>query len=56
MNMNSNNAEIEISTHTPHARRDPKLYKVGDSMAKISTHTPHARRDFGRYGLPPEII
>ena len=35
---------INISTHTPHARRDRKsaiMYRIYD----ISTHTPHARRD-----------
>ena len=35
---------VEISTHTPHARRDEVL--TGEiSIVKISTHTPHARRD-----------
>ena len=36
--------KIKISTHTPHARRDPitKPCSVNDL---ISTHTPHARRD-----------
>ena len=33
-----------ISTHTPHARRDMKAFKLEASDA-ISTHTPHARRD-----------
>ena len=34
-----------ISTHTPHARRDQA--RVGFfPFNEISTHTPHARRDF----------
>lgn len=33
-----------ISTHTPHARRDP-LTLVYSHTICISTHTPHARRD-----------
>ena len=35
---------IDISTHTPHARRDfPPFPSCPDT--RISTHTPHARRD-----------
>ena len=33
-----------ISTHTPHARRDTILRHL-IYFYKISTHTPHARRD-----------
>ena len=36
---------INISTHTPHARRDSSFYLIQDSRIEISTHTPHARRD-----------
>ena len=36
--------KAQISTHTPHARRDhDSLSDIVNS--KISTHTPHARRD-----------
>ena len=35
---------LNISTHTPHARRDNELSKNGIENI-ISTHTPHARRD-----------
>ena len=35
----------EISTHTPHARRDKRVILLILRL-KISTHTPHARRDF----------
>ena len=42
----------DISTHTPHARRDFQLFVETDRML-ISTHTPHARRDSGCYGLAP---
>ena len=38
--------DLEISTHTPHARRDPSFITVVLSVSYISTHTPHARRDF----------
>ena len=34
----------EISTHTPHARRDIAT-EVLSFVSDISTHTPHARRD-----------
>ena len=42
-----NNAEaaVNISTHTPHARRDPSYAGVFLRSRIISTHTPHARRD-----------
>ena len=33
-----------ISTHTPHARRDA-LALAPAHLQRISTHTPHARRD-----------
>ena len=33
-----------ISTHTPHARRDPET-RGNNIFNNISTHTPHARRD-----------
>ncbi len=33
-----------ISTHTPHARRDHRSRKIWQTLT-ISTHTPHARRD-----------
>ena len=33
-----------ISTHTPHARRDA-VKSANQANLKISTHTPHARRD-----------
>ena len=36
--------DFEISTHTPHARRDGAVVVYG-SEGIISTHTPHARRD-----------
>ena len=36
--------KIHISTHTPHARRDP-LNSISANFEHISTHTPHARRD-----------
>ena len=39
-----NSPEREISTHTPHARRDLLAY-LKKIEIKISTHTPHARRD-----------
>ena len=35
----------EISTHTPHARRDDELEAAREQYS-ISTHTPHARRDY----------
>mgnify|MGYP004661918473 CR=1 FL=1 len=34
----------DISTHTPHARRDEAQYQMTTDYV-ISTHTPHARRD-----------
>ena len=42
-NINFRNAFF-ISTHTPHARRDPLTY-FSIHEPHISTHTPHARRD-----------
>ena len=36
--------EVQISTHTPHARRDVAP-EVKPQPFIISTHTPHARRD-----------
>ena len=36
----------EISTHTPHARRDEEKARALREQI-ISTHTPHARRDYG---------
>ena len=39
---------LQISTHTPHARRDFKGW-VCRTTDKISTHTPHARRDVVKY-------
>ena len=36
---------IDISTHTPHARRDPEPSQFRIVSVRISTHTPHARRD-----------
>ena len=38
----------DISTHTPHARRD-QLQSVQYYLIFISTHTPHARRDFATF-------
>ena len=35
----------EISTHTPHARRDCAHFSAKLMNKGISTHTPHARRD-----------
>ena len=35
----------EISTHTPHARRDTRRMGSTPWLMMISTHTPHARRD-----------
>ena len=35
---------LQISTHTPHAGRDPEDFKMIDTII-ISTHTPHAGRD-----------
>ena len=37
--------QVEISTHTPLARRDVTLHKNYDYLLTISTHTPLARRD-----------
>ena len=37
--------DLKISTHTPHARRDPPGSGIIMTTTKISTHTPHARRD-----------
>ena len=37
--------QTEISTHTPHARRDYHSTPIGKPIDCISTHTPHARRD-----------
>ena len=34
----------QISTHTPHARRDVNRINFSVDLS-ISTHTPHARRD-----------
>ena len=34
----------DISTHTPHARRDQNGWLNANDI-RISTHTPHARRD-----------
>ena len=34
----------QISTHTPHARRDSRRCRKSLTL-RISTHTPHARRD-----------
>ena len=42
--VNSYDRESDISTHTPHARRDRAVVKLYRSI-DISTHTPHARRD-----------
>ena len=36
----------DISTHTPHTRRD-ELYNIVYIEFFISTHTPHTRRDGG---------
>ena len=36
---------LDISTHTPHARRDT-LNETQEIHPNISTHTPHARRDY----------
>ena len=35
----------DISTHTPHARRDGVHISGYVNTTGISTHTPHARRD-----------
>ena len=40
----------EISTHTPHARRDLPRSAL-PYLPVISTHTPHARRDGALLGL-----
>ena len=40
-----------ISTHTPHARRDPLLWPPRPIWL-ISTHTPHARRDLLFHASP----
>ena len=37
--------KTEISTHTPHARRDGLWFVFSSENHVISTHTPHARRD-----------
>ena len=37
-------SRLAISTHTPHARRDPSSW-LHLPIPSISTHTPHARRD-----------
>ena len=39
------NENKEISTHTPHARRDDEIEAKVSAEGIISTHTPHARRD-----------
>ena len=44
-------AEPIISTHTPHARRDFVVSRLGRRWG-ISTHTPHARRDVKMICLP----
>ena len=36
---------VDISTHTPHARRDVSRFLDTPHHSLISTHTPHARRD-----------
>ena len=38
------NWKENISTHTPHARRDLR-HELIHAFFNISTHTPHARRD-----------
>ena len=38
-------SNLNISTHTPHARRDPLNIRFDTVETSISTHTPHARRD-----------
>ena len=40
----------EISTHTPHARRDYLVPEDVSTAIHISTHTPLARRD-DKFGL-----
>ena len=37
---------LDISTHTPHARRDVTHSYLCICLQIISTHTPHARRDY----------
>ena len=37
-------SNLNISTHTPHARRDSTPPQI-PVLTAISTHTPHARRD-----------
>ena len=44
---------INISTHTPHARRDSAVFHIVQT-AVISTHTPHARRDV-LWGISGEL-
>ena len=45
----------DISTHTPHARRDKEIREMR-GKGDISTHTPHARRDRRQLaGAPPGI-
>ena len=46
---------VNISTHTPHARRD-KLLGNNKIKNKISTHTPHARRDKLYYRLVNALL
>ena len=41
---NQEQREMQISTHTPHARRDQRA-RASRIITEISTHTPHARRD-----------
>ena len=36
---------LAISTHAPHAGRDPIDYERTGAMGDISTHAPHAGRD-----------
>ena len=43
-----NVVRYEISTHTPHARRDYLTAFRPISELQISTHTPHARRDMSK--------
>ena len=46
----------DISTHTPHARRDQNGWLNANDI-RISTHTPHARRDarIAERGAHPRI-
>ena len=46
---------LNVSTHTPHARRDAMLLLLRH-VHEVSTHTPHARRDEASEHKESEVI